>query len=99
MGAEPFTTTQSGETVEKAFRSAVEDAQFMNGHGGYTGTIAEKGSFKLIPRSEMDEGEDEYDFAYRLIDECDPRIDSKWGPAGAVKVDEGKWLFFGWASC
>lgn len=99
MGAQPFTTTNSGETVQEAFSNAVEEAQFMNGHGGYTGTIAEKGSFKLIPRSEMDEGEDEYEFANRLIDECDPRVDSKWGPAGAVKMDEGKWLFFGWASC
>lgn len=99
MGGATFTTRQSGETVDEAFSSAVEQAKYMNGHGGYTGTIAEKNSFKLIPRSEMEDDEDEFDFAYRLIDECDPRIDDKWGPAGAVKVDEGEWLFFGWASC
>jgi len=25
--------------------------------------------------------------------------DDKWGPAVALKVEDGKWLFFGWASC
>ena len=98
MGAVEFTTKQSGETVKEAFRAAVEHAQYMNGHGGYTGTIAEKGSFTLIPRSEMEDGEDEYEFARRLINERDNRIDDKWCPAGSVKINENNWLFFGKAS-
>ena len=36
--------------------------------------------------------------ARKLVDDGDPRIAEKWGPAGAIKLEEGKWLFFGTAS-
>jgi hypothetical protein len=44
MGATTFTTKAHGKTVAEAFHSAVEDAYYWNGHGGYSGTIAEKPS-------------------------------------------------------
>ena len=100
MGAIVFTRTGYGESVENAFRSAVEEAELMNGIGGYTGTIAEKSSFKVINRNELQEGETEYDLAYRLIEASDPRVDDKWGPAGVISTEnKNEWLFFGWASC
>ena len=37
-------------------------------------------------------------YAHDLIDECDPRVDDKWGPAGCVRLEEGTFYFFGWAS-
>lgn len=37
-----------GVTPADAFNSVVEDAEWQHGHGGYTGTMAEKGSFKLV---------------------------------------------------
>jgi len=45
MGACDFFTTAKGRTAEEAFRNAVSNAQYQCGHGGYTGTIAEKDSF------------------------------------------------------
>ena len=47
MGAQDFTATAKGKTAKEAFSVAVEDAAYENGHGGYTGTIAEKRSFKI----------------------------------------------------
>lgn len=38
------------------------------------------------------------DYATKLIDENDPRIDDKWGPAGCIKAERNKYVFFGWAS-
>lgn len=45
MGAETFYDTVEAATPKEAFAKAVADAQWESGHGGYTGTIAEKGSF------------------------------------------------------
>lgn len=95
MGACDFRTRASGATAREAFNTAREDAQYENGHAGYTGTIAEKGSFKEIA---VPAGKDPEDYAEELMDNDDPRISDKWGPAGCVKVGPGEYLFFGWAS-
>lgn len=36
------------KTAADAFRVAVDDARFYHGHGGYTGSIAEKHAFVMI---------------------------------------------------
>jgi hypothetical protein len=100
MGAEIFFEKALGDDAEHAFQQAVQSAQYECGHGGYTGTIAEKSSFTLLT---VPEGEEPSAFANRLIEEGDPRVDDKWGPAGCVKIgklDTGErmFLFFGWAS-
>lgn len=94
MGATNFMTKSSGETAQKAFSSAVECAQWEHGHGGYTGTIAEKHSFITL---DLPEGADPYREANRLIDE-DDRVSDKWGPAGCFDLGDGEYLFFGMAS-
>lgn len=43
MGACDFTCRGFGKNARRAFNSAVQEAQHWHGHGGYTGTIAEKG--------------------------------------------------------
>lgn len=48
MGAERFEDIGTGETAEEAFRLLVDEAGWENGHGGYTGTIAEKDGFVLF---------------------------------------------------
>ncbi len=48
MGADEFSTVAFGKDANAAFRSATEEARYENGHGGYTGTIAEKHGFTLI---------------------------------------------------
>lgn len=95
MGAETFSTIAKGKTAKDAFRSAVEQAQYDHGHSGYTGTIAEKCEFTIIP---LPKDADPEKYAWQLIDDRDGRIDDKWGPAGCIKIDAETFLFFGWAS-
>jgi hypothetical protein len=44
-------------------------------------------------------GQDPKAFVEHLLEDDDPRVADKWGPAGCIKVAEGEYLFFGWASC
>ena len=50
MGATNYTTVARGKNAKEAFESAVANAQWQHGHGGYTGTIAEKHSFVEFQR-------------------------------------------------
>lgn len=83
MGASEFLTDHEGGDVNEAFDQAYRQAKWEHGHGGYTGSLAEKDSFIIVdqkPRS--------YDqaiaYANELIRAGDPRINDKWGPAGAL---------------
>ena len=60
MGAEDFTAEGKGKTLEAAFRRAHDAATWEYGHGGYTGTIAEKGYAIEFP---LPEGVSAWDFA------------------------------------
>lgn len=97
MGATTFEMTAHGASAQEAFTAAVAEAQDQYGRRGYTGTIAEKDSFVLIPWNKADHGLAE-DWAAHLIDHNDPRIDDKWGPAGCIDLGGGCYYFFGWAS-
>jgi hypothetical protein len=70
------------------------------GHGGYTGTIAEKNSFKVVSNTVYESYQEAYNYAESLID--DSRVSDKWGPAGCLKFKkkdgEVGYLFFGYAS-
>lgn len=93
MGAHQFMVRARGKTPKEAFYEAVDQASYEHGHGGYTGTIAEKREFVVIP---VPLGEPAARFANRLLD--DPRVNDKWGPAGCVHLGDDEYLFFGWAS-
>lgn len=117
MGGTNFSQTATGkfETPDDAFRAAQEQARWEHGHGGYTGTLAEKHEgFIMI---DCPAGKNPYKLAQQLVRDDDPRVDDKWGPAGCIEL-KGKWLreakdraglkgkrniraflFFGWASC
>ena len=97
MGGNTFTNILVAPDAKLAFRALVEDAKHQCGHGGYSGTIAEKDSFVMIDTVET-EG-DALALSDRLIDNQDSRIDDKWGPAGCIEIKSEKaFLFFGWAS-
>jgi hypothetical protein len=96
MGADVFMVSARGSSARDAFSDARREAQYECGHGGYTGTIAEKHGFTVIP---LKEGREPYEYAEELIDERDRRIDDKWGPAGCFNLGDGTYFFFGWASC
>ena len=87
MGACDFGQVVEGaETAREAFRKGVADAQHWHGHGGYTGTLAEKDSFCMI---RVPEGEDPFEYADMLIEEDDPRVCDKWGDAGCIDLGDG----------
>lgn len=96
MGACDFSVTVKGPNAKAAFAAACKEARYECGHGGYTGTIAEKDSFVLIPRDRSMPPQDQ---AKQMLDADDPRIVDKWGPAGCFDLGNGEWLFFGFASC
>lgn len=103
MGANTFSEVGNAATARAAFDELVANARHEYGHGGYTGTIAEKSAFVMIripaafePDAAPIDRAGKY--ADLLIEECDERIDDKWGPAGCIEVVPGMFVFFGWAS-
>ena len=48
MGAASFDTAAFGKTPQAAFNAAQDNARYERGHGGYTGTIAEKYGFEQV---------------------------------------------------
>jgi hypothetical protein len=105
MGACTFIDVARGKNAKDAFRGLVDHARYMNGHGGYTGTVAEKDSYVTIhPKRTIETRDDAIDYADQLIDEDDYRISDKWGPAGCIEVPDSEkdgikeFIFFGWAS-
>lgn len=97
MGATSFMNTVEGfPTAKAAFDAARAAAREDFGSGGYTGTIAEKDSFVIIP---LPKGTEPYAYARKMLEaEYDPRITDKWGPAGCIELGAFKYLFFGYAS-
>ena len=101
MGACTFIDIVSGPSANRAFEERTQRARHDHGHAGYTGTIAEKHDFVQIPFSPTDAMsavEEARALAQKLLNEGDPRIDDKWGPAGCIAVGNGEFIFFGWAS-
>jgi len=106
MGANWFETIAYGKTARDAFTKAINEAQYMHGHAGYTGTIAEKDTFVPIKLPKYHTPES---YARELERNDDSRIADKWGPCGCIeypedlkkrnKNKEKAYLFFGWASC
>jgi hypothetical protein len=106
VGARPFTTEAAGATLKEAFAQAITDAAYEYGHGGYTGTIAEKNPWdELVPLAHRPmEPDDAHRLADELLRDDDPRISDKHGPTGAIplKTEGGEtpmWLLVGWAAC
>lgn len=85
MGGTTFEHYSWGKTPREAFDAAVEEAAHDHGHGGYTGTIAEKASFVEIPLPDKWKKDPE-GYADFLIEDDDARISAKWGPAGCIVV-------------
>lgn len=99
MGAHDFTCSAYGKTANDAFQAARDHAAWEHGHGGYTGTIAEKHDFTLFaipPRVKVNDllklMHDYYwlssdvEHARYVVRECE-----QWGK-GARKTLHGKTL-------
>jgi hypothetical protein len=97
MGATTFITKAKGKTAEKAFKKTVKEHTLDYGRNGYTGTIAEKSEFVMIDEYVPNDMISAEEFATKLMYDCDPRVDDKWGPAGCIPLGDKEFLFFGWA--
>lgn len=101
MGACNFYDQAWGKNAKEAFRNAVESSQYEYGHGGYTGTIAEKHSFvehpspKRIPVSKWVSWIEEVSFGKltkipikhrELAKRASEDYQDKWGPAVCIPV-------------
>ncbi len=94
MGARYFETVASGPTPDAAFRQAVEAARHECGHGGGTGTIAEKES---VIRIKPPPGERALAYARKLAYDGLHEVCDKWGPCGCIRLPNDGWLLFGFA--
>lgn len=90
MGAEyDSVLVRGGErTIQEIWDAIHGQALWENGHGGYTGSLAEKGNIEVIP------GEWDADAAE---DHCDEH-NGKWDPAYAYRLKNGNWYIGGWCS-
>jgi hypothetical protein len=80
MGACDFTNYVENTDVSKAFDIAHENAQHEHGHGGYSGSIAEKDGYTVLSREPL-AGEELQAFINAHMQDND-----KWGPAFAVPM-------------
>jgi len=96
MGADSFQVKSSGETAQLAFQYATSDARHEHGHGGYTGSIAEKRSFRMLS---VPEGKTIQQFADEILWDDDHWITEKSGPAGCIALGGNEYLFLGIARC
>jgi hypothetical protein len=109
MGADSFVDRGRGKDAKDAFRKVTDEARYEHGHGGYSGTIAEKHEFVMISVPKVqglptEKQASEY-IDKIMYDEMDPRIEDKWGPAGCIEFAPEKptkgvrhFIFFGYAS-
>jgi hypothetical protein len=97
MGATTFEVCGKGKTAAEAFNILREEALHRYGHGGYTGSIAEKNKFRevFLPQEIVSNLKALNDKVYDLIN---TDFDDKYGPAGCIKLKEGEYYFFGWAA-
>lgn len=87
MGSNSFTEYKQGDDMMKAFQQAVADARYEHGSGGYTGSIAEKSSVRLVSSIAVPLHEAE-EMASRELEDYGKW--DKWGDAGAIRVRLGK---------
>lgn len=79
---------QTWQELKIAYSAFVDHVAWMEGHGGYTGSFAEKGEVIKI------DGEWDKDDAYNhCVDYND-----KWGPSYAYLLLDGRWYVGGWCS-
>jgi len=83
-GSAEFQNFGKGTDPKSIFRNLVDDAKHESGHGGYSGTIAEKYDFELRSRTPMSRQQAQ-DFIEKDMDQSD-----KHSPAFAVPIAESK---------
>jgi hypothetical protein len=96
MGAQEFIVEAEGSNVQAAFKAAHEQATREHGHGGYTGSLAEKDSFVLIDTQHRTR-EEAIECGEKLLANDDPRCDDKWSRTTTMRLQYAQ--FFRSNSC
>lgn len=89
MGAADFRELVRNSNVDEAFRMALSEARHEFGHGGYTGSIAEKGTYHNVdtPTRTLQAAHAYADAAMGSRETSVGRYaNDKWGPAVAIPV-------------
>jgi hypothetical protein len=94
MGATTFQTTATGKDASEAYKNAVDEAYYWNGHGGYSGTIAEKDGYDLwaipaLPEAKPNDLGHKPDTLTRLSHACSWYLDHRfvWEDHKSKQVD------------
>lgn len=92
MGASTFVEVAVGPTVKEAFDRITDQARYEHGHGGYTGTIAEKHGFREFALPEVSglSPSNLAEFCLNGIYEDDG--DEAWTPHAGSRIVDGKWV-------
>ena len=95
MGGE-FQDTKLTSTVadlKKKYAELVDLEAWEHGHGGYSGTFAEKPQVKvMLPPAPGPYWDEEAARGHAL------EHNEKWGPAFAYRIADATWLIAGWCS-
>ena len=95
MGSE-YCGTELGATrkgLEGRYGQLVEDCLYTYGHGGYTGTFAEKGSVEVVAPPP---GQEAWPREQARI-HCQDN-NGKWDPAFAYWLGADRWYVGGWCA-
>jgi hypothetical protein len=87
MGAADYSTSTrvlKEQTTEALFHVLVRNAKDEHGLSGYTGTIAEKRTFKMVANAPTDEQGVRAFFETKW--QRDPVFSNKWGPANCIRI-------------
>lgn len=109
MGAEVFYNRTKGTSAKESFKREHENACYEHGHGGYSGTLAEKSGhtmsnkpteidadewIEMVEDFDVDDRDQEHYYALKKDFNV---YDDKWGNALCVPTEDG-FIFCGWAS-
>ena len=78
--------------IGRAALGVFEQSAYMNGHGGYSGSLAEKSEIEIHRGKVFDNLNDAYDFVSDVLDS------DKWGPADVVPIKDKGWFIGGYCS-
>jgi len=77
--------------LKEEYARIVADHLYMDGHGGYSGTFAEKPQLTIISQEAGEFGRED------ARDHCVQNND-KWGPSFAYRISPTEWYIGGWCS-
>lgn len=86
MGASTFINVGEGKSAKDAFRALLERSRCEDGTS-YSGCVGMKSSFVMIS---CPAGKNPRELADELIEGGDRRVADKHGPAGCIKLEEGR---------